>query len=91
MTSIPQSDSGAGHPLETLADALDGTAYAMTFQHGRRSRLTITNRRAAVLTESVYVENGWYWWSWGEKLAPIDDVAQAVGAIAVVLHVAGDG
>ena len=91
MTSIPHPGSGAGHPLETLADALDGTAYAMTFQHGRRSRLTITNRRAAVLTESVYVENDWYWWSWGEKLAPIDDVDQAARAVAAVLHVAGRG
>lgn len=85
-TPAPSTTATTRDALETLAGALDGAAYAMTLQGGRRCRLTITNRRAAVLTESVYVENDWFWWGWGERLAPVDDVEQATEKITAVLR-----
>jgi hypothetical protein len=42
------------------------------------------HRRAAVLTESVYVENDCFWWGWGERLAPVEDVEQATEKITAV-------
>jgi len=85
-TTTTGTGSTTRDALETLAGALDSAAYAMTMQGGRRCRLTITNRRAAVLTESVYVENGWFWWGWGERLAPVEDVEQAAEKITAVLR-----
>lgn len=84
--SAPGTTATARDALEALAQTLDGTVYAMTLQTGRRSRLTITNRRAAVLTESVYAENGWYWWGWGERLASVEDVDKAAEIIGAVLR-----
>lgn len=81
MTSDPDPETA----LESLAAALDSTRYAVTFQSGRRPHLTITNRRASMLTESVYVQDGWYWWAWGDKLAPASDPARAAQKVAAVL------
>jgi hypothetical protein len=71
--------------LESLAAALDSARYAITFQSGRRPELTITNRRASMLTESVYVQDGWYRWAWGETLAPASDPARAAQKVDSVL------
>lgn len=71
--------------LESLAAALDSARYAITFQGDPRPHLTITNRRATMLTESVYVQDGWYRWAWGDKLAPASDPAQAAQKAASVL------
>jgi hypothetical protein len=78
----PQAD------LEKLAAGLDGQAYAVSLVTGggRRPHLTITNRAAAVLTENIYAADGWYWWGWAERIAPVADVAQAAHAIAQVLR-----
>jgi hypothetical protein len=79
------SDPNPETTLESLAATLDSTRYAITFQDGPHPHLTITNRRATMLTESVYAEAGWYWWAWGEKLSPASDPAQAAQKVTSVL------
>ena len=72
--------------LERLAAALEGTGFATIVEGGRRPTLTVTNRHAAMLTESVFVQDGWLWWSWAERLAPIGDVPGAARKLATALR-----
>ena len=81
------TDPDPAAALESLATALDPAGYAITLQGGRRPRLTITNRRAPMLTESIYIEDGWYRWGWGDQLAPATDPGQAARQVASVLRV----
>jgi hypothetical protein len=79
------SDPDPQTALESLAAALDSTRYATTVHTGPLPRLTITRRGASMLTESVYIQDGWYWWAWGDKLAPASAPAQAAQKVASVL------
>jgi hypothetical protein len=74
--------------LERLAAGLDSKTYVVCLVRsaGRRPHLHITNRDAAVLTENIYAADGWFWWGWAERIAPVDDLATAVAAIAQVLR-----
>jgi len=74
--------------LERLAAALDSRDYATTLltSHGQTPRLTVVSRLTTALAEDIYAGNGWYWWSWAEKLAPIADVPAAARKIATVLR-----
>lgn len=44
---------------------------------------------ANVLAEDIYADHGAYWYSWAERIAPVDCPAIAAGKIAQVLHAAG--
>jgi hypothetical protein len=48
--------------------------------------LAVTNPRARVLSEKVYVQGGSYWWSWAEVIARTEDVTQAAATLANVLR-----
>jgi hypothetical protein len=73
--------------LEQLAAELDpGTFAAAIVGDGQVPCLRIINRRAPQLTEDVYAGRGFYWYSWAERLAPVDDVPRAVARIAKVLR-----
>lgn len=78
---------GARAALESLAAALDPRNFATTLVtgQGRPPRLTVTSRHAA-LAEDVCAQDGWLWWSWGERLAPFEDAPAAAGKIATALH-----
>jgi hypothetical protein len=78
----PQAD------LEKLAAGLDRQQYAVTLvtSAGRRPHLHITNRAATALTENIYSGDGWFWFGWAERIAPVREVAQAVEKITRVLR-----
>ncbi len=72
--------------LEKLAAELDGQAYEarLVTPHGRRPYLHVRNRAAGVLTENIYASDGFYWWGWAERIAPVAEVS---GAAAVIMRV----
>ncbi len=53
---------------------------------GRPPRLAATSRHAA-LAEDIYAQDGWFWWSWAERLAPYSDTPAAAGKLATTLRV----
>ena len=77
--------------LAKLAAELDGQAYAVSLVtgHGRRPHLSITNRRAPVLTENIYSDGESFWWGWAERIARVGDISGAAAAIDRVLQVLG--
>ncbi len=77
--------------LEKLAAELDGQRYAVTLvtSGGRRPHLHVTNRTASQLTENIYACDGWFWFGWAERIAPVGEVAQAAEKITHVLRALG--
>lgn len=53
---------------------------------GRRPYLHVRNPQTALLAEDIYVEAGYYWWSWAERLAAASDTATAATMVARVLR-----
>jgi hypothetical protein len=92
VVRAPQQDPGGTADLEKLAAELDGQAYAVTLvtAQGRRPCLSITNRRAVQLTENIYSDGEWFWWSWAQRIAPVAEVAAAAAAVGRVLRSGGD-
>jgi hypothetical protein len=76
--------------LEALATALGPEHFATVLitGRGRLPHLAVTSRRYAQLTESIYAQDGWFWWSWAERIAPASDIEGTAGKIALVLRVA---
>ncbi len=74
--------------LEKLAAELGSERYAVTLVRmaGRRPHLHITNRTATQLTENIYTADGWYWFGWAERVAPVSDIARAAEKITHVLR-----
>ena len=85
---MTESDSVGTAALEKLATELDGQTYVaqLVTPQGRRPYLHVRNRSAGVLTENVYAGDGFYWWGWAERIAPVADVAGAAAAIMRVLR-----
>ena len=79
---------GPTSALETLAAALGTDAYAITLTRGDRPHLTVTNRLVPRLSESVREHDGWFWWGWAERIAPIGEIGRAVHTVTAVLGVA---
>jgi hypothetical protein len=92
MRSPGNSTAGTAE-LEKLAAELDSQKYAVSLvtSDGRRSHLTITNRKALQLTENIYCAEGWFWWGWAERIAPVADLAAAAATIARVLRIVDPG
>jgi hypothetical protein len=79
----PQAD------LEKLAAELDDQKYAVSLitSGGSRPHLHVTNRDSPDwFTENIYAAEGWFWWGWVERIAPVGDLAKVVAAIAQVLR-----
>jgi hypothetical protein len=73
-----------------LTGQADGNGSAEVMRDGRHMCLSVVNRGLPQLSEHVYAapsEDGswWFWWSWADRLAPIDDVDAAAFKIAYVL------
>lgn len=81
----------AGEQLEALAEDVEKRGFAAHVMQGDRyPSVSVVNRSVPQLSESVYAapsEDGswWFWWSWADRLAPIDDVDAAAFKIAYVL------
>jgi hypothetical protein len=81
----------AAEQLEALAEEVEKRGFsAEVTRDGRRMCISVVNRTVPQLSENVYVaplEDGswWFWWSWADRLAPIDDVDAAAFKIAYVL------
>ncbi len=87
MPALSPSETQAA--LESLAAALDPPDYATTLVtgDGRVPHLTVASRHAAQLAEDVHVQDGWFWWSWAERIAPADNVTAAARKVAAVLRI----
>ncbi len=74
--------------LEYLGVELNGQNYEaqLVVPHGRRPYVHVRNRHADVLTENVYAGDGWFWWGWAERIAPVTDLAAAAATITRVLR-----
>jgi hypothetical protein len=78
--------------LEKLGEELEHRgleAFVMT-PPGRVPSLYVTNPGARALEENVYASLGsdgmlWFWWSWAERIAHVDDLDQAAATVARVL------
>jgi hypothetical protein len=81
----------AAEQLEALAEDVQKRGFlAHVVPGGRYASVTVVNRSLPQLSEAVYAapsEDGswWFWWSWADRLAPIDDVDAAAFKIAYVL------
>lgn len=72
--------------LKNLKAELGDGGYVFTLMAGgRHPHLHVTNRDASQLTEDVYCDGRYYWWSWAERIAPVADVTAAAQAVRKVL------
>ena len=88
-TSRPGHGGAVGTAeLEQLAAEVNGRDYEarLVAPQDRRPYLHVQNRRAGMLTENIYAGDGWFWWGWAERIAPITDLAAAVATITRVLR-----
>ncbi|HKB30150.1 MAG TPA: hypothetical protein VKD26_04865 [Streptosporangiaceae bacterium] len=79
--------------LEKLAAEVNGGDYEarLVASQGGRPYLHIRNRHAGVLTENIYCGDGFYWFGWAERVAPVHDVTAAAEIIRRVLRGVGTG
>lgn len=75
--------------LERLAAALPGEVYATTLTCGQGwpPHLAVAHRELR-LTEGIYAQDGWYWWGWAERIAPITDPDTAARKVTSRLRAA---
>lgn len=77
--------------LQALAADLDKRGFGVrVLMTSGTWRLRVENQSVPQLSEAVYAapaEDGswWLWWSWADRLAPIEDVDAAAFMIAYVL------
>ena len=79
--------SGPTTDLEKLAVVLSARGFEtrLLAAQGRVPSLSVTNPQATALNEDVVAGDGWLWWSWAERLAPVTDIRGAADAITRVL------
>ena len=78
--------------LEGLAEAISqqGLQARLVTPPGRVPSLHVVNPAASALAEDIYAgrcQDGqwWFWWSWAERIAAGDDLAEAATRISRVL------
>jgi hypothetical protein len=77
--------------LEALAKDLEARAFAARLVNsGEHIGIGVTHRVVSQLSETVYAGPAgdgtwWFWWSWGDQIAPVSDVETAAFKIAYVL------
>jgi len=84
----PSDATAAQAALEALAAAIDPRDHVTTLVTGtgRVPHLTVTSRHARELAEHVYAQDGWFWWSWAERIAPTADTTAAAAKVTSVLR-----
>ncbi|GAA4242601.1 hypothetical protein GCM10022254_76190 [Actinomadura meridiana] len=75
--------------LSELAGELDPETFRTQLIRaaGDWPELTVTNRKAARLSERVKVLEGYYQWSWGQTIAPVGERAVAARRVSRVLAI----
>jgi hypothetical protein len=82
--------------LESLGDELRDRGFAVRLMVPRVGppSLHVVNPRASALAENILAERSgdgwWYWWSWAERIARVDDLGGVVERIMRVLAAAGE-
>jgi hypothetical protein len=78
--------------LGALTDGLAARGFMTTLvdSDGGPPCVNVVSRESAHLSEKIYAAPAgdgslWFWWSWAERIAPIDDVATTAGQVARVL------
>lgn len=71
-----------------------GFAVRLTTPQGGPPSLHVVNPRASALAENILAESiggsWWFWWSWAERIAPADDLCEAVDRVTRVLAAIGE-
>jgi hypothetical protein len=82
-----QQDHRSVADLEKLAAelAVRGCEARLITPAGRPPWLAVASPHALRLPEAVMAEGEWFWWPHAERIAPVADVAQAVGVITRTL------
>ena len=80
----------AARQLRALAADLSGRGFATAvMQAGHFAAVNVVSPSVPKLTERVYVAQvdglWWFWWSWHDRIAPVQDVEAAAFKIAYVL------
>jgi hypothetical protein len=81
--------------LESLGEKLRGRGFMIQIMEPRNSppSLRVVNPGASALVETILAERAtdgwWYWWSWAERIAVVEDAEAAAARIAHVLASAG--
>jgi hypothetical protein len=81
----------AAAQLEALSVVLATRGFAATVMEGGGPPcVNVVSRELARLSEKVYAAPAgdgslWFWWSWAERIAPIDDVDTTADRVARVL------
>ncbi len=90
---MAKCDVAGTSDLEELAAEVNGGDYEarLVAPQGRRPHLYVQNRRAGVLKENIYAGDGFYWFGWAERIAPVSDVAAAAETVMRVLRAMGAG
>jgi hypothetical protein len=78
--------------LEKLAAELGARGFETTITPDERlPYLTARNPDASALSEIILAHQGFYWWSWAERIGPVSDIAAVASRIAHVLATVPDG
>jgi hypothetical protein len=95
MVHAPEGDGpeAGTTALEKLAVELGGRGFTttITVPDGHLPYLTASNPEASALSETILASQGCYWWSWAERIGPVDDIAGVASRIAQVLAVVSGG
>jgi hypothetical protein len=90
MPETVAADEVISH-LEALAADLKGRGFTTTITpDGRYPSVRVVSSTTAQLSEQVYAAPAsdgsvWFWWSWAERIAPVEDPGAAAARIAHVL------
>lgn len=82
--------------LERLGDELRGRGFVvrLALPRGRPPSLHVVNPKASVLAENILAEDGtdgwWFWYSWAERIAPVDELSESADRVARVLAAVGE-
>ena len=81
---IPPGASAEARAVHELAAALAGRLRVLfTAAAGARPSLTVTaSHLPHARGVSVIAREGWFWWPWGERIAPLADVTGAADLVA---------
>jgi hypothetical protein len=77
--------------LDDLVSELEQHGFAArVLATGGKLRLWVQNMSASQLSDAVYAapdSDGawWLWWSWADRIAPVDDIQTAAFKISYVL------
>lgn len=73
--------------LDQLADELSARGYQarLAAPSERRPSLAVRNTAVPRMAERVMAEDGWFWWPWADRIAPVTDIAAAAERVSRVL------